>query len=166
MRSFTKLCVVFIFFALSTSLFAQASASATAQVLAQLKKGLTLTNLDGNLDFGEIIVTPAPQTPTIAPALGVRFLASGHPNKDVVVTFGPATLTGGASTIVFTPNVVHTGNTSTYVNPIAVTSGGSYQLVNITGTGLLYLWLGGSLAIAADQEAADYSGTFTMTVAY
>lgn len=166
MRSFTKLCVVFVFFALSTSLFAQASASATAQVLAQLKKGLTLTNLDGDLDFGEIIVTPAPQTPTIAPQFGVRFLASGHPNKNIVVTFGTATLTGGSSTIEFTPNVEHTGNVSNYTNPAPVTSGGSYQLVNTTGTGLLYLWLGGSLAIAANQEEADYTGTFTMNVAY
>jgi len=166
MRSLTKLFVVFIFLGLSTTLFAQASASATAQVTAQLKRGLTLTNLDGDLDFGEIIVTPAPQAPAITPALGVRFLASGHPNKDVVVTFGPATLTGGVSTIVFTPDVEHTGNSITYVNPIVVTSGGTYQLVNTTGTGLLYLWLGGSLAIAADQEAADYSGTFTLSVAY
>lgn len=166
MRSFTKLCLVFIFFALSTSLFAQSSASATAQVLAQLKKGLTLTNLNGDLDFGEIIVTPAPQTPTILPQFGVRFLASGHPNRNVIVTFGPVTLTGGSSTIEFTPDVEHTGNVNTYTNPAPVTSGGSYQLVNTMGTGLLYLWLGGSLAVAANQEAADYSGTFTMSVAY
>lgn len=166
MRSLIKLCVVFFFLGLSTSLYAQASASATAQVLAQLKKGLTLTNIDGDLNFGEIIVTPAPQTPTRTPQFGVRFLASGHPNRNVIVTFGQAILTGGSSSITFTPNVEHTGNVSTYTNPSPVTSGSSYQLVNTFGTGLLYLWLGGSLAVAANQEAADYSGTFTMSVAY
>ncbi|MCU0415459.1 MAG: DUF4402 domain-containing protein [Ignavibacteriaceae bacterium] len=167
MRSITKLFVVLIFLALSTSLFAQASASATADVLAQLKKGLTLSNLDGDLDFGEIIVLTTPQTPVITPANGVRFLASGHPNKNVTVTFSGVTLNGsGGGTIAFTPDVDHTGNSSTYSLPVDVTSGGSYQLVNTTGTGQLYLWLGGSLAIAANQLEGDYTGTFTLTVAY
>jgi hypothetical protein len=175
MRSITKLFVVLIFLALSTSLFAQNSASATANVLAQLKRGLALSNLDGNLNFGEIILTGSPQTPIIAPASGVRFETTGHPNKNITITFTGVTLdnfvwvlaNGGTDgTLSFTPNVEETGSSLTYVNPDPVTSGDVENLVNVTGTGYLYLWLGGSLAIAANQPYGDYVGTFTMNVAY
>ncbi len=175
MRTAIKLSVVFIFFALSTSLFAQASASATAQVLAQLKRGLSITNSTGNLNFGEIILTGSPQTPTIGPGSGVRFDVTGHPNKDITITFAGVTLdnyawviaNGGTNgTLAFTPNVDQTGSSQTYISPDDVTSGDVVPLVNVTGTGYLYLWLGGSLAIAANQPYGDYTGTFTMSVAY
>lgn len=175
MRTAIKLSVVFIFFALSTSLFAQASASATAQVLAQLKRGLSITNSTGNLNFGEIILTGSPQTPVIGPGSGVRFDVTGHPNKDITITFAGVTLdnyawviaNGGTDgTLAFTPDVSETGSSQTYTNPNVVTSGDVVPLVNVTGTGYLYLWLGGSLAIAANQPYGDYTGTFTMSVAY
>ena len=167
MKTFVKLNLILLILVFSTSLYAQISASATAEVMAQLKRGLTLTNLDGDLDFGEIIVLPTPQTPAITPQNGVRFEATGHPNKDVTVTFSGVTLNGeNGGTIDFTPNVEETGSSSTYSNANPVTSGDVLPLDNVTGTGYLYLWLGGSLDIAADQIEGDYTGTFTMTVAY
>jgi hypothetical protein len=30
----------------------------------------------------------------------------------------------------------------------------------------MYIWVGGSLAIAANQANGDYTGTFTLSVAY
>lgn len=175
MKTFIKLSVVFLVLALSTSLFAQSSASATAEVTAQLKRGLAITNLDGNLNFGEIILDGSPQTPTIGAGAGVRFEVTGHPNKDVTITFAGVTLDNNAwvianggtnGTLTFTPDVEETGSSSTYSSPTTVISGDVVPLVNVTGTGTLYLWLGGSLAIAASQPYGDYTGTFTMNVAY
>ena len=175
MQTFLKLNVVILVLVLGTSLYAQSSASATANVTAQLKRGLAITNLDGDLDFGEIILDGSAQTPTIAPGSGVRFEVTGHPNRDVTVTFSGVTLdnfawvttNGGTNgTLDYTPDVEETGSSSTYSSPNPVTSGDVVQLVNVTGTGYLYLWLGGSLDIAANQPYGDYTGIFTMNVAY
>ncbi len=155
--------------------YAQSSANATATVLAQLKKGLSVSLIGGNLNFGEIILNGSPQTPTIAPASGATFRVIGHPNKNVVISFNNVTLdnnawvssNGGSNgTMVFTPVVKHTGSSSSYNSPADVTSGNSYSLVNVSGDGYLYLWVGGSLSIAANQPHGDYTGTFSVTVAY
>lgn len=175
MKTLTKLGVVLVALTLSTTLFAQNSANASANVTAQLKKGLSITNFTGDLDFGEIILTGSAQTPAITPGSGVRFDVSGHPNKDVVISFANVTLnnnawattfSGTTGTLVFTPVVHHTGSSTTYTPGNVVTSGNPYTLVNSSGTGLLYLWLGGSLAIQENQPQGDYEGTFTISVAY
>ena len=175
MPTFFKLNVVILMLILGASLYAQNSASANANVTAQLKRGLAITNLDGDLNFGEIILDGSVQTPSIAPGSGVRFEVTGHPNKDVTVTFSGVTLDNFAWVIAnggtngaldFTPSVEETGSSSTYSSPNPVTTGDVISLDNVTGTGYLYLWLGGSLDIAANQPYGDYTGVFTMNVAY
>ncbi len=128
--------------------------------------------------FGEIIATGATQNPSIGPAAGANFQVIGHKGKSVSVTFANANLTNNAwvtsnggtnASLAFTPNVQQTGGSSTYTGPTAVTSGGSVSLANVTpqdGTGTLYLWVGGALNIAANQANGDYTGTFSVTVAY
>ena len=161
--------------AFSASLFAQSTGSANQTITAQLKKGLSITNVGGSLAYGEIILNGSVQTPSITPGAGTSFKVVGHPNKPVTVTFSTASLTNNAwvttnggtnGSITFTPNVQHTGSSSTYLAPTAVTSGNAIPLVNVTGDGNLYLWVGGSLAIAAAQPHGDYTGTITMSVAY
>jgi hypothetical protein len=160
---------------IGSTIYAQSSASATATVLAQLKKGLSISLIGGSLDFGEIILNGSPQSPSIDPSAGANFRVIGHPNKNVVVTFSNATLNNNAwvsnnggtnGTMVFTPSVKHTGSNSSYNSPVDVTSGNSIPLVNVSGDGYLYLWVGGSLSIAANQPHGDYTGTFSITVAY
>ncbi len=155
--------------------YAQSSASATATVLAQLKKGLSVSLIGGNLNFGEIILNGSPQSPSISPSSGANFRIMGHPNKNIVISFSSVTLdntswvstNGGTNgTMVFSPVVKHTGSSTTYQSPTDVTSGNSYTLVNVSGDGYLYLWVGGSLSIAANQPHGDYTGTFSITVAY
>ena len=175
MNATKKFLLFFLLLTLSGSLFAQSSASASATVTANLKKGLSISNFTGDLSFGEIILTGSAQTPTNNQSSGVRFDELGHPNKNVTITFAGINLTNNAwvtanggtnATLAFTPGVDHTGNSSTYVTGTAVTSGNSIPLVNTTGDGRLYLWLGGSLAIGASQPHGDYTGSFTMNVAY
>jgi len=170
-----------IFFALIVTLFtgslimAQSSANASATVLAQLKKGLSISQVGGSLDFGEIILTGSSQAPSRAPSIGANFRVIGHPNKNITVTFDNVTLdndawvtTNGGSngTMTFTPNVKHTGSSISYASPTDVISGNAYSLVNVSGDGYLYLWVGGSLAIGASQAHGDYTGTYSVTVAY
>ncbi len=166
---------VSLMFFLGANLFAQSNASANAEVKVQLKKGLAIQNLDGDLDFGEIVLTGSAVNQTITPDNGVRFLVTGHPGKDVTVTFSDVTLTNNAwvsanggnnDVLQFTANVDETGGNSTYTSANNVNSGDIIPLVNNSGVGNLYLWLGGTIAIRADQEQGDYTGTFTMTVAY
>jgi hypothetical protein len=179
MRTANTLSVLLVMSAiLTSSIFAQSNASATSTIKAQLKKGLSISNLNGNLDFGEIVVTASAQNPNIANASGVEFEVVGHPAKNITITFAGINLTNNAwvtanggtnSTIAFTPSVESTGGSITYASPASVSSGNVIPLVAtspVSGLGKLYLWLGGSLAIASGQAQGDYTGTFTMTVAY
>jgi hypothetical protein len=175
MKYILRFCVVFILLGYETTLLAQSSANASATVTANLKKGLSISNFTGDLDFGEIILTGSAQTPSKNPSDGVRFDVTGHPNKNITITFSGLNLNNDAwvianggtnGTLAFTPSVEHTGNSSTYVTGTAVTSGQTVTLVNTTGNGRLYLWLGGSLAVGASQPHGDYTGSFTMNVAY
>lgn len=176
MKSLTKVSfVVVLVLFVSSSLFAQASANANATVSVTCLKGLSISLSAGDLDFGTVQLNGSPQTPSIDPENGAVFEVLGHPNRDVTVTFSNVTLTNNAwasglsaptDDIVFTPSVEETGSSSIYSGANAVTSGNNVTCPNVTGTGTLYLWTGGSLAIDAAQEAGDYTGTFTMNVAY
>jgi hypothetical protein len=166
---------VIMFFLFSVSIFAQSSANATANVSASLKHGLSITNVGGDIDFGEIILTGSAQNPSITPGSGTSFLVTGQPNSSVTVTFADVTLDNNAwvttnggtnGTMTFTSAMEETGTSSTYTGANAITSGSSQTLTNVSGLGTLYLWLDGSLSIAANQPNGDYTGTFTVTVAY
>lgn len=166
---------ILIFFTLSISIFAQSNASANANISASLKHGLTIANVGGDIDFGEIVLDGSAQNPSITPGSGTSFLVTGHPNTSVTVTFSDVTLDnnawvgtngGTAGTMTFTPAMEETGSNNTYTGANAITSSSSQTLANVTGVGTLYLWLDGSLSVAADQPAGDYTGTFTVSVAY
>ena len=118
---------------------------------------------------------PVASNPAITPDNGAVFEVLGHPNRDVTVTFVNATLTNNAwaiplgsptDNLTFTPDVDETQENAVYGGAVAVTSGDAVTCNNVAGTGTLYLWAGGSIAIGAAQEPGDYTGTFTMSVAY
>lgn len=161
---------------LTSNIFAQSSANASATVTANLKKGLSMTAIDPSIDFGEIILTAgSAQSNSVAANAGAKFQVVGHPGKAVNVTFANASLdnnswvlaNGGSNgSLTFVPSVEQTGGNSTYASASAVSSGNSINLVNNSGDGYLYLWVGGSIDIASNQPHGDYTGTFTITVAY
>lgn len=171
-----KTLLTFLFATVFTfSVFAQSTANSSATVTASLIKGLSISQVGGNLDFGEIMLTGSVQTPTIASNNGASFKVIGHPGKSITVTFGTVSLTNDAwvtanggtnASLLFTPSVSQTGSSSSYTGPSAVTSGNVVPLVNVSGDGNLYVWVGGSLAIASSQAQGDYTGTFTLSVAY
>ncbi|MBN1299842.1 MAG: DUF4402 domain-containing protein [Melioribacteraceae bacterium] len=161
---------------LSSSIFAQSSANANVTVSAQLSRGLSLSHVSGDIDFSEIVLTSGTSSSaTIEEEFGAKLQVIGHPNKSVAVSFSSVTLTnndwvgvnGGTNDdLIFTPSVEETGASSTYSGAGAVSNNDSFTLTNVSGDGALYLWVGGSIAIASDQAHGDYTGTFTMTVEY
>ena len=167
--------------ALATLIFSSnafAQISATAPVSINLKKALTISNIGGSLAFGDVVVTGALQTESITNANGANFLVTGHPNKDVTITYSDVTLTndawnttngavGNDATLTFAADMNHTGSTATWAAGTSVSTGGdTHALVNDAGTGKLYLWVGGDIDVAADQNHGDYVGTLTVEVAY
>jgi len=173
----TIAAVALVTLLLSSNLFGQSLASDVAAVKINLKKGLTIANQGASeIGFVDVVVTTSAQSPTVAAGSGAHFLVTGHPNRAVTMTFLSVTLNndawvlangGDEAEMTFTPTMEQTGSTSTYPGSgTSVASGSSVSLVNVTGTGNLNLWVGGSMAINANQSQGDYVGEFSVTVSY
>ena len=114
--------VVFLMF-LTTSLFAQTTASLDEPVSINLQQGLSMSKVAGDLDFGDVISTGANATVTKTPANGVNFEVLGNAGA-VTITFADATLNdGGANNLTFVPNVESTLGSSTYAGAASVSTG-------------------------------------------
>jgi hypothetical protein len=156
---------------------AQSSASATAPITVSIIRALTIQNVAGNLQFPEVIMNGTQQTVSKTNSNGVRFLISGHSNRNVTVNYdltaelnnnNYVAVNGGTNgTMTFTTNVAdQTGINTTYTNATPMTNGSTTQLVNNNGTGQLNVWVGGSITASSTQAAGDYTGTFNITVHY
>ncbi len=181
MKSFTKPAVyIFLTVVLTTTIFAQSSVNTGVTVTAKLKRGISVSNVGaGSVAFSEIVLAGAATNQTINPGAsnGVNLAITSHPNRDVAISFANATLTNDAwatshsstntGSLTFVPNIEHTGTSSTYSGtPVTINSGSNYTASNVSGNGMLYLWIGGQIAISETQPHGDYTGTLSVTVAY
>jgi len=168
--------VAFATLLFSTNLFAQ---SATAPVSLRISKALAISNIGGSLVFLPVLESGSGSTETITQANGANFRVTGHPNRAVTITYADVTLTnnqwntdnsmpaGNNASMTFEADMNHTGSSSTWAAGTSVSTGGdTHNLVNVTGTGTLYLWVGGDVDVAAGQNIGDYVGTLTVSVAY
>lgn len=167
-----KIVIVFAFY-LSTLSAQTTSISGLARVI--MVKPLSITAINNSINFGEIILTGSTFVYNLHPSQGAVFRIEGHPNRNVIISYNYTSLSnaqwvaqngGIVGSLNFTPNVVHTGSSSVYDLPEQVANGGSYQLPAVNRTGILYVWVGGSLNIQANQPIGDYTGTFNITVTY
>jgi hypothetical protein len=149
------------------------SISGTARVI--MIKPLSITAINNTINFGEIILSGSAFVYNLHPSQGAIFKIEGHPNRNVVISYYYTSLSnaqwvsqngGIVGSLNFAPNVVHTGSSSVFDLPQIVVNGGSYQLQEVNRIGILYVWVGGSLNIQANQPIGDYSGTFNITVTY
>ncbi len=164
--------IVLIVF-LSVNIYAQ-SGSASANVTANVVTPISIITT-GNIDFGDVIVMPNAYQVTKSPDSGSKHEVQGNPNSSVTISFNSVTLDnfswvaqhgGTTGTMTFVPEVKHTGTNPNYVNPTNVTNGGVYQLIDVGGVGKLYLWVGGSITVNANQPVGYYTGTFVINVSY
>lgn len=162
--------IFFYYFHLSAQ---PTSISGTARV--NMIKPLSITAINSTINFGEIILSSSAFVFNLHPSQGAIFKIEGHPNRNVVISYNYTSLSnaqwvsqygGTVGSLNFTPNVVHTGSSSVFDLPQIVINGGSYQLQEVNRIGILYVWVGGSINIQANQPIGDYSGTFNITVAY
>jgi hypothetical protein len=143
-----------------------ATASIPAQAVVQTAlTATTVRGLDFGATFGGIARTVLPTDVTSG-----EVTLTGGANAEVAVTFTtlPATLTGPGAPIPLTYganaaayNAAGTRAGATTFDPV---SGKTTRLNNTTG--LLSLYLGGTVTPAANQVAGTYNGTVNLSAAY
>ena len=153
--------MVAVLMAAATTMHAQTSATATANILT----ALGVTN-DTDLDFGDIVPDAASSEVTIAATdLGARTLTSG---SAVLVTTNEGnsaqfTLSGEDQAV----------DLALVSSPITLTGTGSDMSADLvlseTSVGSAsgdVFYVGGTLTVGAAQAAGSYSGTFEVTASY
>ncbi|MBN1299844.1 MAG: DUF4402 domain-containing protein [Melioribacteraceae bacterium] len=155
-----------------SSVHAQYRSEASIPISLKLTKGLNLSTIKGDLDFGEIISNQSLNAVAKDPQNGVLLQIAGHPGREVIVEFDQTLLSnsswverngGTLNQIHFSPSV-ETGNTENYNETAIVSAGQSVKLEN--GSGKKYLWVGGELQLNSGTPQGDYSGNFTLTINY
>lgn len=166
MRKLTMTAIAAALLALPGAAAAQSSAS--VQAFATVLAPISVTSQQ-NLQFGEVIPGFAS---TVAPAdAGAgRFLLSGGDLLEVTLDFGTLptaldhTVTASTLPLSFGGGSAGVGTLATAVD--ASFDPSSVFTTNLSGTGGLYVFLGGTVTPDVAQEAGDYTGTVTLTVAY
>jgi hypothetical protein len=173
----TTALIVFLGLGLN-SVSAQTGNSGSGIVTARLVRGLVIEATGANsLNFGEVIVSNNSQTKDITPENGQKFLAVGHPDRNVSFNYDNAVILsnedwvnengGTVSAISFnTSTAKQTGARSTYENAQDLTNGETVTLVNDNGDGKMFVWVGGQLGVDAQQPQGDYKGTLNISVTY
>jgi len=168
----STILLVLIFIQLT---YGQDRAQGDISVNATLVKGIQLNRASGNLDFGEIVLSPSTTSVRKSPENGVVFVLNSHPNKSISISFSTATLSnsgwanengGTNSSIIFTPEIVQTGINSNFVDPITLLSGTSVIPPTSSGIALMNIWIGGTLDIQPNQPQGDYTGTLVISLTY
>jgi Mat/Ecp fimbriae major subunit len=151
-------------------------ATATAEAATRNANGRARTvrpitiNLTRDLDFGRLIIAATNGRATINPRTdartrtggvtlagggapgAARFAVSGTASRPVQVTLGPV------------PTLTRVSGSETMAMTALTMNGGINR--TLTAAGTLDLRVGGTLAVAANQVAGNYAGTFTVTVDY
>lgn len=165
--------ILFFIFCSVTILTAQNRVYSSIPINVSLVKGLGLNAIKSNLDFGEIVLNQNTSKISKSAKEGILFEVAGNPGKNITINFSPIMLTNSSwaenfgspkSQIDFTPNVlVSTSQDLSVSQPI--TSGSVVNLSKETD-GKLYVSIGGELSLNQTQPAGDYSGNFSLTIAY
>ena len=187
-RTISLLTVLAFVLALSGSVYAQNSITASADVVASVSvEGTPL-----NLSFATVSQDLSANTPTVNPTDGTasdiengtpqvgRLVLSGTADASISITYSKNDLTdGNSNSITFNPDVVgKSGDGSSASHADDYTSGGTAVTLttganddggsNIVfdGSGFFTIWVGGELSGTASQPSGRYTGNQTFTVTY
>ena len=164
MKLFLVVAAIFTLAASSTS-FAQVSANTTANVTANLRKGLTIVK-DTDMSFGIVQQNPDNSaSSTLTPDLGAKFTVSGNNSANINVTLSDATLVMSDPAVTVSTWVMHVTDTGTYSSGSNILTGVNGS-TTLSGTGAKTLWLGGTLTATTSATSGNKTGTITVTVAY
>lgn len=158
--------ITFILIALiSGTTFAQ-SAKAKATTFAEIVEPLTITKT-GNLDFGRIIGTAAGGTVTVnsdnTNTRSVSDAALTAPGGTVSSASFDITASDYNYSTTFVATVLKDQNSGGGADMVFTPKG---SLTDDKGSGDITLYVGGDLAVGADQKAGNYAGSVEVTVTY
>ncbi len=141
----------------------QAQNNATINVTAAVQQPIVVTAANA-LDFGQVF-PGVPKGVALASASAGRFTVTGQGGAGVSLAFVvPANLTFGANTL----PVAFAGSWNG-INDPAGTGIGSFAGATgatLSGTGNLFVFVGGTVTPSVSQAAGAYVGTVQMTVVY
>jgi hypothetical protein len=143
--------------------------SATIQVTANVLTPLTVT-AGGNLVFGDVFPGVNKSVAITDAGAAGSWSVAGVTSSEVTLTFTlPASLASGGNTMPIVFGATDAGYNTTAAAGGATTfdpAGGATTDLSADATGVLYLWIGGTVQPAANQAAGGYSAGITLTVDY
>ncbi len=168
--TFAALILTAIF---SVNAFAQGNQQdATATASAEVMVPLVLNKIT-DIDFG---LVARGDTPNLNPVTGdltggaglsesntsiAKFTLTGQEGANILVGWEKEDLEGPGDNIVFTP-AVSFGDTDGDFGGATITDGSTQEVA----VGTNYFWVGGSIAVDANQTAGEYEGSFKLIVEY
>lgn len=142
-----------------------ATGSGTANAVTL--RPLSLVNTE-DLDFGTIVAGTTAGTVRINENTGVRtttggaVAAGGTPNR---AEFQGLARFGVLATVAISAAPTLTNGTGgTMASTLAVQGGTGLRI--FPGTGVLFFYVGGTIAVATNQQPGNYAGNFSLTVNY
>ncbi len=153
------------------SIQGQGRSTANIPINVSLLKGIQVSTLSGDLDFGEIVKSGVSSKLTKKPGEGVLIEVNGHPGKSVIVEYTNPLLANfdavGINEPVINFNPVLTSSPDqNYIETSLLKSSSSMTLADNNGYGKQYIWVGGELEIDKDAPHGNYQGTLTLTISY
>jgi spore coat protein U-like protein len=148
------------------SAMAQSSASASATATATIITPIVLES-SANLQFGNVVASTAAGTIVVA-ADATRTWTGGATGISGLPVSAAAFTVGGGANRTFTitlpaSTTISAGTNNMTVDTFTSSLGASSTL---DGSGAAALTVGGTLNVNASQPAGEYTGTFSVTVAY
>lgn len=142
---------------------AQRSASSNAQCTTVVVRALSIEK-NQDLDFGTQAQGAGEVTIPTTDSRAVKFTVRGEDNMEVLMTYSaPSALTTFAGDeLPFTASVSNNAADDA-ATASALVSGSTH---NLNGTGYQYVYLGGTIDVAADQARGFYTGQFDLNVEY
>ncbi len=150
---------------------AQVTYSAKATISLSILPAVSITSSAGSdgagdLNFGLTIVNTTASIDPRASSSASLFTISAGAGMPMTASFSsPAVaLTDSlGNTLSFTLQAVGAQLTSSQSAAAALTSGGT---ITMSGSGLYYVWIGGTVAVPSSAIGGTYKGNYNLTVAY
>lgn len=139
--------------------------SANLQVRAQVFRGITILS-SRDLTFGNVFPGVSKAIAVTAATSG-RYRVDGQSNASVTLTFTlPANLANGANLLPINSWTGHHNSANNATTGVSFTPSAAPTNATLSPAGRRWVFIGATVAPAANQAAGTYTATATLTVAY
>lgn len=139
--------------------------SADIQAVANVFAAISVTG-GNNLDFGNVF-PGVNKTVAVTDGGAGTFTATGQNSSNVAMTFTlPTDLVNGGNTLPIGSWTGCWNGTNTVAGCTNFVPSAGASNATFSGSGNLFVWIGGTVSPAANQAAGNYSATVTINMAY